>query len=215
MILDIILIVLILLGILIGYKKGFVKVIIRLGSFVLAILLAFLLQNSVATFIGERLGLENTISTAIETKLVEITENDQKEVNINILQKTIDSINDAASNEKEQQIKEWTNIITEFILKGISFIAILLVVEIIMGIISLILNSVVSLPVLKTLNGVLGAIIEVILVLFRIYIILAIISFLSPLELLDKVTDFINQTCITKWLYENNIIINIIGRKLI
>ena len=215
MILDVILIVLILLGILIGYKKGFVKVIIRLGSFVLAILLAFLLQNSVATFIGERLGLENTISTAIETKLVEITENDQKEVNINILQKTIDSINDAASNEKEQQIKEWTNIITEFILKGISFIAILLVVEIIMGIISLILNSVVSLPVLKTLNGLLGAIIEVILVLFRIYIILAIISFLSPLELLDKVTDFINQTCITKWLYENNIIINIIGRKLI
>ena len=84
-----------------------------------------------------------------------------------------------------------------------------------MGIIGMILDTVVKLPVLKTLNGTLGAGIEFILMILRIFILLAIISFLSPFEILTVVTDYINESCITKWLYENNIIIAIIGRKFL
>lgn len=218
MILDIILILIIALGALIGYKRGFVKVIIKLGTLILAVVLALILQNSVAKFIGENLGLKNTISIVVENKLENFTKSedkDQKEVNNPILEKTLKDINKAAAEEKQQVISGWTGKIADFVVKGISFIVIFLVVAITMGIIGLILNTVAQLPVLKTLNGVMGASTEVILMVCRILILLAIISFLSPLELLTSVTSYINDSCITKWLYENNIIVSIIGKKLL
>ena len=217
MVLDIALIVIILLGVFIGYKRGFVKVVIKLGTMILAIVLAFVLQNSVAEFIGEELGLKNTISVAVENKLGEFADGkgDKKELNIPILEKTIEDISKAKDNEKQEAISNWTTKIADFVVKGLSFILIFLVVSITMGIIGLILNTITELPVLKTLNGVLGASTEFVLMLFRIFIVLAIISFLSPLEILTTITNYIDESCITKWLYENNIIVSIIGRKLL
>lgn len=218
MILDIILILIIALCTLIGYKKGFVKVVIKLGTLILAVVLAFILQNSVAEFIGEKVGLKNNISIAIEETLVKFTNSDNMEENrtdIPILEKTIKDINKATKDEKDEVIASWTDKIADFVVKGVSFIIIFLVVAITMGIIGLILNTVVQLPVLKTLNGVLGASMEFVLMIFRILILLAIISFLSPLEILTEVTKYINESCITRWLYENNIIVSIIGRKLL
>ena len=83
-----------------------------------------------------------------------------------------------------------------------------------MGILSLILNTVIKLPVLDTLNGVLGLGAAVILMAVRIMILLTIIYFVSPLEIIQPVINYINTSCITKLLYENNIIVNILGRKL-
>jgi len=216
MIIDILLILIILLATFIGYKKGFVKMIVKFATFILAILLAFLLQASVSKFIGESLGFENTISTAVEKRLTNFTSSKEKdEVNIPVLQNTIDKINNSSEDKKSEVINSWSDKVTDFILKGISFIAVFLVVSILMGIIGLILDTVVKLPVLNTLNGTLGAAVEFILIIFRILILLAIISFLSPLGIVNVVTDYINDSCITRWLYENNIIISIIGRKLL
>ena len=219
MILDIVLVIIILLSTFIGYKKGFVKVIIKLCTFVVAIILAFLLQSSVAEFIGESLGFNTTIHTAIENNLEKFTTNkdgeEKQEINIPVLENTIDKINGVAEDKKTEAISKWSDKITAFVIKGISFIAIFAVVSILMGIIGLILDTVVSLPVLKTLNGTLGAGVGFVLVLLRILILLAIVSFLSPLEIMTVVTNYIEQSCITKWLYENNIIISIIGRNLL
>lgn len=219
MILDIVLIIILLLGAFIGYKKGFVKVAVKLGTFVIAIILAFILQASVAEFIGETLGLSNSIHVAVEDKLIDFTTTEEGEtkenINIPVLENTIKDINNAAEDKKAEVISDWATNITTFVIKGISFITIFVVVSILMGIIGLILDTVCKLPVLKTLNGTLGAGAELILMLFRILILLAVISFLSPLEILSSVTNYINESCITKWLYENNIIISIIGRKLL
>jgi len=219
MILDIVLIAVILIGVFIGYKKGFVKVAIKLGTFALSIILAFLLQSSVAEFIGESLGINNTVHTAVENKLTDFSSNNEesqrKKVNIPVLEKTISEINSANEDKKIEIISDWSNKITDFVVNGISFITIFIVVSVLMGIIGLILGTVVKLPVLKTLNGTLGAGIEFVLMMLRISILLSIIYFLSPLNILTAVTDYINTSCIIKWLYENNIIILILGRKIL
>ena len=216
MIIDIVLILAVALSIFIGYKKGFVKVAVKLVTFVFAIILSFLLQSSVAKFVGEEVGLKNTISVAVQSKLTSLTENKEsdKEINIKMLEKTINEINNAAEDKKAELIKTWSDNITNFVLKGISFIVIFITVAILMGIIGLILNTVVKLPVLKTLNGVSGAVTGFIVMLLRIMILLTIIYFMSPLEIISPVIKYINSSCITKLLYENNIIVNIIGSKL-
>lgn len=216
MIVDIVLILAVALSIFIGYKKGFVKVAVKLATFVFAIILSFLLQSSVAKFVGEEVGLKNTISVAVQSKLTSLTESKEtdKEINIKMLEKTINEINNAAEDKKAELIKTWSDNITNFVLKGISFIVIFITVAILMGIIGLILNTVVKLPVLKTLNGVSGAVTGFIVMLLRIMILLTIIYFMSPLEIISPVIKYINSSCITKLLYENNMIVNIIGSKL-
>lgn len=216
MVIDILLILVIALSAFIGYKKGFVKVIVKLGTFLIALVLAFLLQSSVAKFIGEDIGFKNTISTTVQNKLSDYAKSkeDDKKTDIKMLEKTIDEINSAAEEKKAEVIQKWANNISDFILKGLSFIIIFFTVAIVMGIISLILNTVVKLPVLNTLNGVLGLGSAVILMVFRIMILLTIIYFMSPLEIVEPVINYINTSCITKLLYENNIIVSILGRKL-
>lgn len=216
MIIDIVLILVIALSAFIGYKKGFVKVIVKLGTFLIALVLAFLLQSSVAKFIGEDIGFKNTISTTVQNKLSDYAKSkeDDKKTDIKMLEKTIDEINSAAEEKKAEVIQKWANNIADFILKGLSFIIIFFTVAIVMGILSLILNTVVKLPVLNTLNGVLGLGAAVILMTVRIMILLTIIYFVSSLEIIQPVINYINTSCITKLLYENNIIVNILGRKL-
>ena len=216
MIIDIVLILVIALSAFIGYKKGFVKVIVKLGTFLIALVLAFLLQSSVAKFIGEDIGFKNTISTTVQNKLSDYAKSkeDDKKTDIKMLEKTIDEINSAAEEKKAEVIQKWANNIADFILKGLSFIIIFFTVAIVMGILSLILNTVVKLPVLDTLNGALGLGAAVILMAVRIMILLTIIYFVSPLEIIQPVINYINTSCITKLLYENNIIVNILGRKL-
>lgn len=216
MIVDVILILVLAFSVFIGYKKGFVKVAVKLATFLLAIVLSFLLQSSVAKFIGEEIGLKNTISITVQSKLTSLTENKEEglKTDIKMLEKTVDEINSAAEDKKAEIIKTWSDNIANFVLKGISFIVIFLTVSILMGIIGLILNSVVKLPVLKTLNGLLGGVTEFVLMLFRVMILLTIIYFVSPLEIAEPIIKYINSSCITKLLYENNIIISILGRKL-
>ena len=216
MIIDIVLILVIVLSAFIGYKKGFVKVIVKLGTFLIALVLAFLLQSSVAKFIGEDIGFKNTISTTVQNKLSDYAKSKEydKKTDIKMLEKTIDEINSAAEEKKAEVIQKWANNIADFILKGLSFIIIFFTVAIVMGILSLILNTVVKLPVLDTLNGALGLGAAVILMAVRIMILLTIIYFVSPLEIIQPVINYINTSCITKLLYENNIIVNILGRKL-
>ena len=216
MVIDILLILVIAFSAFIGYKKGFVKVIVKLGTFLIALVLAFLLQSSVAKFIGEDIGFKNTISTTVQNKLSDYAKSkeDDKKTDIKMLEKTIDEINTAAEEKKAEVIQKWANNIADFILKGLSFIIIFFTVAIVMGILSLILNTVVKLPVLNTLNGVLGLGSAVILMVFRIMILLTIIYFMSPLEIVEPVINYINTSCITKLLYENNIIVSILGRKL-
>lgn len=216
MIVDVILILVLAFSVFLGYKKGFVKVAVKLATFLLAIVLSFLLQSSVAKFIGEEIGLKNTISITVQSKLTSLTENKEEGIktDIKMLEKTVDEINNAAEDKKAEIIKTWSDNIANFVLKGISFIVIFLTVSILMGIIGLILNSVVKLPVLKTLNGLLGGVTEFVLMLFRVMILLTIIYFVSPLEIAEPIIKYINSSCITKLLYENNIIISILGRKL-
>ena len=217
MILDVILILIIALGTFIGYKKGFVKVVIKLGITVVAIVLGLLFHESVSNFIGDTLGLRSSITVAVQNKLTDFTKNneDTLEINIPVLGNTIKDIKEAKEDKKSEIIDKWAEKITSFIIKGLSFIAIFLVSAITMGIISLVLDTVVKLPVLSTLNGALGATFEFVLISFVICIILAVVSFVSPLGILPVVTDYIEETRIIKWIYENNIIVSIIGKGLL
>ncbi|MDD4376108.1 MAG: CvpA family protein [Clostridia bacterium] len=220
---DILLILIIVLAIFIGYKKGFVNRAVKVASFIIAIILALLFQSSLTNFIGDNLGLKPVIENAVQDVIIEhVEKDDSKEENLKtakkgtMLDKALKDISVEAEEKKMELIIAWSNNITKVILKGISILSIFILVSLVIGIIAIILNTVIKqLPVLKTLNGIGGALLSLILIILQIYIAFAIVSILSPLGMVKGIIEVINDTRIIKLLYDNNIIIGLIGGKII
>ncbi len=205
MIIDIIVIAFIVLGAYAGYKKGLIGILVSFVGLILSIVLALLLQSSVANFIYQETGFGTSLEQAIETKLLESFEeqNDSEEGN----DIYYNLIKNATS---EEQIHEISTQVTQFILKGVSFIGIFLIVFIICYIAQMILNIVFDLPILSQLNSIGGVALGIIKVLLKLWIVLAVISFIAPLPMFSFLDSFIKDTTLTNILYDHNILVTII-----
>ena len=213
MILDIVLIIILLISAFIGYKKGLVGVVLSIVSLILSIILAVFLQSTVANYLYNDTGvgtmIESSIKTTIETELenrlnTEVEENENKFIDMFFEPEELAST----------MVDESANKITMFILKGISFVGIFILVFIICYILRMILNIVFKLPILNSINKVGGVSLNVLKTVFKIWILLAIIYFVSFVPLVSTINNFIDSSVVTKFLYENNIIVNILKSTL-
>lgn len=213
MITDIIIIALIALGVFFGYKKGLVGILIGVASLILSIILAFVLQGPVSEYL-----YSTPVGTSIESKVTEFVndtlssennENVDSEDNTKKENDFFSKVIQDATNS-EDTVKEASKNITMFILKGITFIGIFILVRIICYILQMILNVVFDLPILHSVNKFGGMAINLVATLLKLWILLAAIQLISSVVAIDFIINLINQSYLTKLLYENNILLNIL-----
>lgn len=213
MITDIIIIALIALGVFFGYKKGLVGILIGVASLILSIILAFVLQGPVSEYL-----YSTPVGTSIESKVTEFVndtlssennENVDSEDNTKKENDFFSKVIEDATNS-EDTVKEASKNITMFILKGITFIGIFILVRIICYILQMILNVVFDLPILHSVNKFGGMAINLVATLLKLWILLAAIQLISSVVAIDFIINLINQSYLTKLLYENNILLNIL-----
>lgn len=202
LVLDIILIALIAFGVFRGYKRGLVGVVVGFASLILSIILAFAFQSIVAealynSGIGD--SLKEVVQENIQTML-DNGENVEDSFYGNILNSTI-------TEDKVQQAGE---IVTMFVMKGVSFILIFLAVRLICYILQMILNIVFNLPILSSINQIGGIAVGVLSTLIKVWILLAILSFITPLPMFNGIAEYIDNTFLVKLLYNNNLLVTII-----
>ncbi len=202
LVLDIILIALIAFGAFRGYKRGLVGVVVGFASLILSIILAFAFQSIVAealynSGIGD--SLKEVVQENIQTML-DNGENVEDSFYGNILNSTI-------TEDKVQQAGE---IVTMFVMKGVSFILIFLAVRLICYILQMILNIVFNLPILSSINQIGGIAVGVLSTLIKVWILLAILSFITPLPMFNGIAEYIDNTFLVKLLYNNNLLVTII-----
>lgn len=203
MIIDIIVIAIIALSAFLGYKKGLVSILVSFAGMIIAIVLAFILQGPVADF------LYNTpIGSSIEQGVTEVIEENVQQENNNDNENFITKI--LNSNENSQDINKAAESLTKYILKGISFVGILILVFIICYILQMVLNLVFDLPLLNSVNRLGGIGLNVIKTLIKLWVLLAIISFISAIPIVKPVVDVINDSMLVKLLYDNNFLVAII-----
>ncbi len=227
MILDIIIVIFVLASIFIGYKKGFTDTVIRLGGGIIALVLAFMLQGSVAEFITDKTGMDKQISGGVRTSVEKMLMGDNKSgesntekndgffANSKMFEAKYKEIKDAEGKAKESKIDEWSSSIAQFIIKGISFIAIFIAVSILILILRLILGGIMDLPVLKQLDGVAGIGAGFVLAIIQLLVIFSIFSFISPMQIMSGINNLIETSYIAKFIYNNNILVSIIASKLL
>ena len=201
-ILDLVVIGLIVLGAFSGHKRGLVGIVVSFISLILALVLAFVLQSTVANALYDS-GLGKSVSGIVEDNINQMIK-EKKNVEDSFYGTIISNVT------TPEQVSQASQTVTMFIMKGISFIAIFLVVKLICYILQMVLNLVFNLPILSSINGIGGTIIGALSVILKIWILLAILSFIAPLPMFASIEEYIDQTFVIKLLYNYNFIVSII-----
>ena len=192
---DIILVVLIALSIFLGYKKGLATLAIKLCAFIIAILITFILYRPIANLVINTTSIDESIEDTIYNKVTEMIQKDETN------ELTSDLIESAKQGMLEQSARE----LAINVVYGGTIIILFIIVRIALIFVSALANLVAKLPIIKQANEVGGAIYGLLRAIVIIYAILLVINFIGELNPKNIATQTINESTITKAMYENNI----------
>lgn len=200
---DLVLIGIIALCVLIGYKQGLVKSAIKILSFFIAIIVALVLYKPISNLIIVNTSIDDNIKNAIveNVKLEEKEDENSNVVKQNLSNKIIAGANSS--------IEDTAN---SFAIKVIELSVILLlyiVTRIVLRFISALTDLITNLPILKQINKTGGVIYGFLKGIIIVYVILGILYLISPI-ISNSISEMIDNTIITKEIYNNNILLTLI-----
>ena len=208
-IIDIVVIALIALSIFLGYKKGLIGVVFNLCAFIVAIALTAILYVPVTNFVINNTEFDDTIKNSIIENGVlekkEIDEND-KSINTYIEQYVTNNVKDGVNSTVENT----AGLVAEKVVTVGVAILLFIGIRIVLLLLKFIAEGLAELPIIKQFNKLGGTIYGIIRGIVFIYILLAICFFIVSVGNFGIVTDVIDSSILTKFLYTNNIILNII-----
>ena len=214
-IIDIVIIAIIALCIFLGYKKGLTGVIFKIISFVLAIVISFVLYKPVANFIIEN----TTIDTIIENGIAKNISISEKQENQEISSESSapEIISKYMSENINKAIKDGSEDIAHVVGKNIavliielaSLIILFIVVKLILMIVKIFTNIFTKIPIIKQFDKLGGIIYGALEGLLIIYIAFAIISMSTSMIKNSGFVNDINKSFIGKNMYNNNLVLKI------
>lgn len=207
-IVDLIIIAVVLLFIFLGYKKGLTGSLIKLLSFIIAIVVAFVLYKPVANAVIENTVIDDNIRTTLSATLG--VENKTENTEENVPSTIMDNINkeiENATDEVKANVIDHTTITIVNIGSGI---VIFLAVRVILVLISLFAKILTDLPVIKQVDKLGGLAYGAIEGIFIVYAVLAVISLTSVIWANNAVVTAIAKSSLGEMLYNNNIILNLL-----
>ena len=191
MILDIIIVAIILLSVLLGCQKGFAKTAVNLLALIISIAVTAVLYNPIANFIINVTNIDETIESTIYDKTLNApSEEENQLINIQSLDSTTLTV---------------TEISTSVVKLGV-FIILLIGTKILIRCISTLAEFISNLPIVKHFNKLGGGIYGLLRGLVIIYIALLIIQIATKANPTNTAYQQIEQTTLTKMMYENNVI---------
>ena len=211
-IIDIVIVAIIALCLFLGYRRGLTGSLLKILSFVLAIVIAFILFKPVSNLVINHTKWDDSLKTSIEQFITEKTSTPEEksslpQVIVDYIDETMaQSVNEA----KEVAIENTAQSVTNLIVNAGVWIAVFIIARILLIFIKFITALIAKLPVIKQfdkLGGILYGILEAFVIL---YVLLAIISFIAPMINNAKFIDALNKSFIGSMLYNNNILLKIL-----
>lgn len=218
-VIDIVVIAILVLNIIIGYKKGLINVVFNILAFFIAIIITFILYKPVSNFIINNTEIDDKIKqTIIENIKKEDNSDNEKTESSNIIQKYVeDSIKNAEEDAKEKTIELVANTISIRGVEILTGILLFIVTRLILIVLGFITKFVANLPLIKQFNEIGGVLYGLFKGLLIIYIILTIMFFVVSINQKGIISKTIENSYITRILYDNNIIVNycLLGKNLL
>ena len=208
--LDIIVLVILALSIFLGYKKGLINVIFNLCAFVIAIVVTWILYTPVSNLVIENTQLDENIKNTIIEKGVTSEEGEITEEETGIGKFVKEYVSKTSNNAKNEVVKNSANIIAEKTVAIIVAIALFIVVRIALFLLKFIANGLAELPIVKQFNEAGGILYGTIRGVFVIYVLFAICFIVMSVNNIEAVSNTIESSVISEFIYYHNIILDII-----
>lgn len=216
-IIDAIILGILVLCIALGYRKGLTGSLLKIISFVLAIVIAFILFKPVSNFIIDKTNWDENLEQGIRDTILNNDKQEEvatQEDNQNMPSVMLEYINSAvenAGNEAKEAVVDATarQVAVMIINAGVWF-ALFLVARIILIFVKGLANIITSLPIIKQfdkLGGIIYGLVEAFIV---IYALLAVLSFISPVVSGTGIIDAVQKSFIGSVMYNNNLLLKLI-----
>ena len=209
---DFIIVIILALFVLFGYKRGLAGSLIKLLSFVIAIVVAFVLYIPIANSIEKNTQIDDNIKSSIINTLSgneeENGENNNQEEN-NLLQDIEQSIAETTQEAKTKIIEKTAEDTTKTVIRVGAWLVVFLCARIILIVVSFFVKGITKIPLIKQVDKIGGIAYGLIEGMLIIYVVLAIISLVSLMWINNGVVTAIQESFIGELLYNNNIIINL------
>lgn len=203
LVVDLIIIAIVLLFTFLGYKRGLIKVAIKLCTFFIAIIVAFLFYKPIANVVIEKTSIDETIETAITSKILPEGVSSDEEVELSM------DLPSIILKNSQNTVESIAESFSRTIIETACLLIIFIVVKIILKFVTVLADLIAKLPILKQFNKLGGTLYGVLEGLFIVFIGFAVVSLVAPL--LDvSILDSINNSYIGSILYNNNIILKFI-----
>lgn len=216
---DIILIAIIILNVAIGYKKGLINVIFSICAFLIAILVTLILYKPVSNLIINNTDIDDKIKEVIiNNNQVNENNNNEAQEEKTELQKYVESkvsgMEDVAKSEAIQIVADTVSKIAIEILTAILLFIITRVLVIILKFFS---EGLSKIPIIKQCNQAGGIVYGLLKAIIIIYLLLTILFLVVSINGNGTISKAIEDSTITKVLYENNIIVKycFLGKNLL
>jgi hypothetical protein len=207
---DIVIALIILINIYICYQKGLVKLAVGLIAVVVSIILAILLYKPISDIIIKNTEIDDNIEKSIIENFT-VNEESSEQVEDNGLMIYMEKYVDNAVNKTKNQIViEAAGTIANKLINIGVMIGIFIVVRVALILLTFIADVITELPLIKQFNVAGGIVYGVIKSLLIIYVALAIVFFIVYTTGNTTISEAIANSYITKFFYNNNILLTII-----
>lgn len=209
-ILDIIIIALMAISIFFGYKKGLVKVAVKLCAFLIAVIVTLVFYKPVSKLIIENTELDNKIENVIIENGTKKLEESDEESKGNFLENMQEYIDDTVAQTQNEIVQNAAKEISVRIINILVIVGLFIATRLVLILLVLISDLITSIPIIKQFNELGGVLYGIIRGLALIYVILAIVFLVVSMSANNGILTAIDSSIITKFMYKNNILLNII-----
>lgn len=207
-IVDIVILAILLLCIIIGYVRGLTGSLIKILSFVLSIVIAFILFIPISNLIIENTQIDENLEQSIREMIIN-EETEDENLSEEITEYIGAQVEAAADDAKEAIIDSTANEVAITIVKAGTWLVLFIIARILLIFLKFITSLIAKLPVIKQFDKLGGIIYGVLEGLIVVYVILAIISFASPI-IGGELTEAIDESYVGSMMYNNNLLLKII-----
>lgn len=198
MILDLTIVLIIALFTYLGYRKGLVKVAIKILTFFIALIISISLYKTVANLVINNTQIDETIQNKITSKI--LTED--------LAQKT-EILPEKVVASGEQTVTQMAENFTQKLIYIATFILLFISIKLVLILVNVLADIITKLPIIKQFDKTGGLIYGFMKGCFIVMVIFAVISMTSFL-LSQQYLDMINNSIIGSYLYNHNLLIEII-----
>lgn len=215
-IIDLIIVAIVAICVLLGYHKGLTGSLLKIVSFVVALVIAFVLFQPIANLVIEKTEWDEHIEQSIRDMTVKQEENpsseqeETKEMSAVITNHINKAVENAAIDAKEAVIDATARDVSITIIKAGTWIVLFIVARIALILVRGLAKLLTSLPVIKQVDKAGGVVYGLLEALIILYVLLALASFISPMIEQNRLIDGIQSSFIGSYLYNNNLLLKIV-----